>query len=306
MQRPSMYTHKIRKANILRIIMQIRIPNWLTTLVISTVLVSMTLPITIDAIGQTGNMATLQNIGATYAISIIPGAAQRESVNHYYPPAVAVPTDTTIAWFNNDFGQPHTVTSGSPNTQDIGTVFNSGVIPATANSFFQYTFDKSGEFAYHCIIHPWRAAVVSVSDAIERGNNFELSSGTGPVWDFNKDFRTLLSIEPLTIPLDRTTPLTYNITISRDDNSTEGDTGSNVFSDTYVVGGEALALELVRGIGNETISHGPDFSSTGAYHIEGPFFTGNSNYTIRAQITSIDAQPPENPIVDEFGLRTVA
>jgi plastocyanin len=286
--------------------MQIRISKWITTLIISAILASMTLPITMNAIGQIGSMATLQNIDATYAISIIPGAAQRESVNHYYPPAVAVPTGTTVAWFNNDFGQPHTVTSGSPNASDVGTVFNSGVMPATANSFFQYTFDRSGDFAYHCIIHPWRAAVVSVSNAIERGNNFGLSSGTGPVWDFNKDFRTLLNIEPLTMPLDRTTPLTYNITISKNDNGTGGDTSNNVFSNTYVTSGEALALELVRGSGNETISYGPDFSSTGAYHIEGPFFTGNSNYTIRAQITSINDQPPENPIVDEFSLKTIA
>ena len=258
-------------------------------------------------IAQIGSMATLQNIDATYAVSIIPGAAQRESAYHYYPPAIAVPTDTTVAWFNNDFGQPHTVTSGSPNASDIGTVFNSGIMPATANSFFQYTFDESGEIAYYCIIHPWRAAVVSVSDATERGNNFELSSGTGPTWDFNKDFRTLLSIEPLTVPLDRTTPLTYNITISRNGNSTGGDMAvNNVFSDTYITSGEALALELVRGSGNETISYGPDFSSTGAYHIEGPFFSGNSNYTIRAQITSINAQPPQNQIVDEFSLKTVA
>ena len=257
-------------------------------------------------IAQIGSMATLQNIDATYAVSIIPGAAQRESAYHYYPPAIAVPTDTTVAWFNNDFGQPHTVTSGSPNASDIGTVFNSGIMPATANSFFQYTFDESGEIAYYCIIHPWRTAVVSVSDAIERGSNFELSSGTGPTWDFNKDFRTLLSIEPLTVPLDRTTPLAYNITISRNGNSTGGDMAvNNVFSDTYITSGEALALELVRGSGNETISYGPDFSSTGAYHIEGPFFSGNSNYTIRAQITSINAQPPQNQIVDEFSLKTV-
>ena len=258
-------------------------------------------------IAQIGSMATLQNIDATYAVSIIPGAAQRESGYHYYPPAIAVPTDTTVAWFNNDFGQPHTVTSGSPNASDIGTVFNSGIMPATANSFFQYTFDESGEIAYYCIIHPWRTAVVSVSDATERGSNFELSSGTGPTWDFNKDFRTLLSIEPLTVPLDRTTPLTYNITISRNGNSTGGDMAvNNVFSDTYITSGEALALELVRGSGNETISYGPDFSTTGAYHIEGPFFSGNSNYTIRAQITSINAQPPQNQIVDEFSLKTVA
>jgi hypothetical protein len=36
--------------------------------------------------GQTGSMDTLPNIGATYAISIIPGAAQRSSLVHYYPP----------------------------------------------------------------------------------------------------------------------------------------------------------------------------------------------------------------------------
>ena len=287
--------------------MQIRISKWITTLIISAILASMTLPITMNAIGQIGSMATLQNIDATYAVSIIPGAAQRESAYHYFPPAIALPTDTTVAWFNNDFGQPHTVTSGSPNASDIGTVFNSGIMPATANSFFQYTFDESGEIAYYCIIHPWRTAVVSVSDATERGSNFELSSGTGPTWDFNKDFRTLLSIEPLTVPLDRTTPLTYNITISRNGNSTGGDMAVNdVFSDTYITSGEALALELVRGSGNETISYGPDFSSTGAYHIEGPFFSGNSNYTIRAQITSINAQPPQNQIVDEFSLKTVA
>ncbi|HEU4443088.1 MAG TPA: hypothetical protein VFR94_00260 [Nitrososphaeraceae archaeon] len=253
---------------------------------------------------QTGSMATLQNIDATYAVSIIPGAAQRESAYHYYPPAIAIPTDTTVAWFNNDFGQPHTVTSGSPNASDIGTVFNSGVMPATANSFFQYTFDEPAEIAYHCIIHPWRAAVVSVGNELERGNNFDLLSGTGSTWDFNKDFRTLLSIEPITIPLDRATPLTYNITISKNGNATEG--GITSISETYVTNGEALALELVRGSGNETITYGPDFSTTGAFHIEGPFFTGNSDYTLRAQITSINNQPPQNQVVDEFSLKTIA
>jgi len=134
---------------------------------------------TINSYAQTGTMATLQNIQATYAVSIIPGAAQRDSPYHYYPPAIAIPTGTTIAWINNDMGQPHTVTSGSPSASDAGSVFNSGIMPATANSFFQYTFNKAGDFLYHCEIHPWRVAAVSVSDAIERGNNFELSSGTG-------------------------------------------------------------------------------------------------------------------------------
>ena len=95
---------------------------------------------------QIGSMATLQNIQATYAVSIIPGAAQMESPYHYYPSVIAIPTGTTIAWFNNDFGQPHTVTSGPPGAPDAGSLFNSGLMPATANSFFQYRFDRAGDF----------------------------------------------------------------------------------------------------------------------------------------------------------------
>lgn len=287
----------------LQVIMQIKIFNLVTALIVSAVVASMAIPVTMKAVGQIGSMATLQNIDATYAVSIIPGAAQRESAYHYYPPAIAVPTDTTVAWFNNDFGQPHTVTSGLPDASNTGEVFNSGIMPATANSFFQYTFDKAGDYTYHCIIHPWRAAVVSVSDSLARGNNFEMSYGTGPVWDVTKDFRTLLNIQPLTVPLDRTTPLTYNITIYENDTTA---IDNKLFSDTYVTAGEALPLELVRGGGNETISYGPDFSSTGAYHVEGPLFSGNSNYTIRTEITSIDNRPPENPLVDEFNIKTVA
>ena len=98
-------------------------------------------------------------------------------------------------------------------------------------------------------------AAVSVSDSLERGVNFELTSGTGPVWNFSKDFRTLLNFEPRTVPLDRTTPLAYNISIFKDGTNPE----NQVFSDTFVTAGEPLPLELVRG-GNETITYGPDFS----------------------------------------------
>ena len=250
---------------------------------------------------QPGSMATLQNIPATYAVSIVPGAAQRESPYHYFPPAIAVPIHSTVAWFNNDFGQPHTVTSGAPGGSNVGDMFNSGLMPATANSFFMYTFDNPGDFVYHCIIHPWRVAVVSVSDALERGVNFEMTSGTGPVWNFSKDFRTLLNFEPRTVPLDRTTPLAYNISIFKDGTNPE----NQVFSDTFVTAGEQLPIELVRG-GNETITYGPDFSTTGAYHIQGPIFNENANYTIRSEISAINGRPPETPITDDFSLQTIA
>ena len=268
---------------------------------ISTMLLAAGLAATVNVTAQPGSMATLQNIPATYAVSIVPGAAQRESPYHYFPPAIAVPIHSTVAWFNNDFGQPHTVTSGAPGGPNVGDMFNSGLMPATANSFFQYRFDNPGDFAYHCIIHPWRVAAVSVSDSLERGVNFEMTSGTGPVWNFSKDFRTLLNFEPRTVPLDRTTPLAYNISIFKDGTNPE----NQVFSDTFVTAGEQLPIELVRG-GNETITYGPDFSTTGAYHIQGPIFSENANYTIRSEISAINGRPPDTPIADDFSLQTIA
>lgn len=266
-------------------------------LLLSTASISITPTTNIQA--QTGSMATLQNVQATYAISIVPGAAQRESPYHYFPPAVAVPTGTTVAWFNNDPGQPHTVTSGpSPESPDSGAIFNSGIMPATANSFFQYTFDDAGDFVYHCNIHPWRVAIVSASGALDRQQDFELSSGLGPVWDFSEDFRNLINIKPLTVPLDRATPITYNLTILEN--------GTNkVFSELFTTPGEALPVELIRGTGNETRSYGPDFSSTGAYHIEGAFLKPDTEYSLVPEITAINSVPTENPIIEEFRLSTV-
>lgn len=245
---------------------------------------------------QIGSMATLQNIGATYAVSIIPGAAQRSSPYHYYPPAIAIPVGTIVAWFNNDFGQPHTVTSGMPGASDSGSVFNSGIMPATANSFFQYAFNKRGDFVYHCEIHPWRVAIVSASDAIERGKNFEFRSGVGPIFNLTKDSRALLDFEPINIPLDKTSPIAYNVTISKDN--------SEVFSRIFATSGESLPLELITG-SNETRVYGPDFSSTGAYHLESAFLKGNAEYKISISIASINSKPPSNPISDEFTIKTV-
>jgi hypothetical protein len=144
-------------------------------------------------------------------------------------------------------------------------------------------------------------AAVSVSDSFARGDNFELSYGTGPVWNFSRDFRTLLNFEPRTVPLDRTTPLAYNITIYKDGTGPE----NQVFSDTFVTAGEPLPIELVRG-DNETITYGPDFSSTGKYHTQGPIFSENANYTIRPEISAVNGRTPETPIADDFRLHTIA
>ena len=266
---------------------------------ILSILLVLTIPIAITEIfAQTGSMSTLQNIDATYAVSIVPGAAQKENIYHYYPPKIAVPTGTTIAWFNNDFGQPHTVTSGQPGAEDKGSIFNLGVMPATANSFFQFNFNQPGEFLYHCIIHPWRVASISASDAFFTGEGFKIDIGSGGAWDITTHPRVLLDIEPQTIPLDKTTPITYNVTIN------EGqDKNKKLFSGLFTTAGQSLPLELIPSEGNETISYGPDFSSTGAYHIQSNFKKGSS-YPISIEIISVNSKPVENPMRVLFYFRT--
>ena len=255
------------------------------------------------AFGQFGMVPFLptdEKVLPTYVVRIPPGAAQKDSPQHYYPPNVAIPTGTTVGWVNDDPGQPHTVTS-----LPVGSIFNSGIIPY--GSFFQYTFesDQAGEFTYHCEIHPWRTAKVSVSNAVERGNNFELTSGTGPVLSLSKNDRTLLNFHPTTVAADETTLITYNIAIS------DGSNNQTIFSRSFFTLGNDLQLELIAAPANNTNAttttttvYGPDFSDpiTGAYHVEGNFLRPNTDYRITAEIASIGSQIPENPITDTFNL----
>lgn len=88
---------------------------------------------------------------------------------------------------------------------------------------------------YHCMIHPWRSAIVTVSAAFQKGNNFEMSSGAGHILDLTQDSRILLEFKPQTIQLDRATPLVYTVTILKDNENA-------VFSDTFVTNGASLSL----------------------------------------------------------------
>jgi hypothetical protein len=253
-------------------------------------------------------LPTDEKVLPTYVVRIPPGAFQKNSSQHFYPPNIAIPIGTTLGWVNDDPGQPHTVTS-----LPTGSLFNSGIIPY--GSFFQHTIDQAGEYTYHCEIHPWRTGTVSVSGTIEKGNNFELTSGTGPVLSLSKNDRTLLNFHPTTVSADETTPMTYNIAIS------DGNTNQTVFSRSFFALGNDLQLELIAAPANNTNTdtttinattttsattvYGPDFSDpiTGAYHVQGDFLKPNTDYNIAVEITAIGSQIPENPIGDTFNLR---
>ena len=234
----------------------------------------------------------------TYIVRIIPGAAFENSLFHYYPEDIAVPTGTTITWFNDDPGQPHTVTSGTPD--DPSNIFNSGVMPY--GSSFQYTFDQAGTFDYHCMIHPWRIGSVTVSDAAERGHNFEFRSGTGPTLDLTEHSRTLLEFKPITFAAQETTPITYNVSLLAPNTQEE------IFSESFFVLDNDLQVELVNNATlDRTQVYGPDFTDprTGTYHVFGNLFETSGEYTVRVETVAIGSTPPTERIADEFRIQVI-
>jgi hypothetical protein len=234
----------------------------------------------------------------TYIVRIIPGAAFEDSLFHYYPADVAVPIGTTIAWFNDDPGQPHTVTSGTPD--DPSNIFNSGVIPYTSS--FQYTFDEAGTFDYHCMIHPWRIGSVTVSEAVERGHNFEFRSGTGPTLDLTEHNSTVLQFTPLTFAAQETTPITYNLSLLAPNTQEE------ILSESFFTLDNDLQVELVNNATMDRIQvYGPDLTDpmTGTYHVLGNLFEASGEYTVRVEVTAIGSTPPTERIADEFRMQVM-
>ena len=84
---------------------------------------------TTETFAQRGSIDNIPTIQADYSVSIVPGASMRENTYHYYPPKIAIPIGTTVAWFNLDYGHQHTVTNGNPGDPDRGHIFNSGIMP---------------------------------------------------------------------------------------------------------------------------------------------------------------------------------
>lgn len=256
-----------------------------------------------------GPFLATDTVEPTYIVDIVAGSAQKDSNLGYVPSDISIPAGTTIAWFNDDPGQPHTVTSGLSNSSDKGKEFNSGIIPYS--SFFTYTFNKPGLYHYHDSINPSLRGSVYVSSAFEVGHHFKLTSGAnlGPsanltdstaMWtlDTSKNDRVLFNLEPTTIQADETTPLTYQITFFKDANP--------IFSKAFFSLGNVFQFELIDSENNQTSVYGPDFTDpiTGAYHIQMPLEDGE--YTMRAEITAIGSNIPEQEIFDEFRGRIIS
>jgi plastocyanin len=247
---------------------------------------------------------TYNELSPTYKIDITTGSGVSYKFQHFYPLKITIPVNTTVAWFNGDPEQIHTVTSDAPGAPNSGKLFNSGILPYSSS--FQYIFDQSRMVSYHCEIHPWMIGSVYVSDSTKQGKNFKLSTGTrmGELdtssqnndWFFNTTDtnRILFNIHPISIKADTNTTITYNIQIYNSQLNRE------VLSHTFFVKGNDLQFELLSSDLDEPLVYGPDFSDpiTGAYHIREKF--PNGDYILMVEITAIGPNLTQTKIVDVF------
>jgi plastocyanin len=71
----------------------------------------------------------------------------------FQPAMLQVASGTTVTWTNTG-NAPHTATSDSG-------AFDSGQL--TSGQSFSQTFDTPGMYTYHCAVHPFMTALISVS-----------------------------------------------------------------------------------------------------------------------------------------------
>lgn len=103
-----------------------------------------------------GNQTTTS--GPTVIIS--PGSSSPSNAKFFDPPKLTVSKGTTVTWKNGD-STMHTVTSGSAQGGESGTVFDSSYL--TGGKTFQHTFSDAGTFDYYCTLHPYMKGQVVVN-----------------------------------------------------------------------------------------------------------------------------------------------
>jgi plastocyanin len=99
----------------------------------------------------------------TYTVEIPEGSGAPgcdETNECYVPYSLDIRVGDTVSWNNADTAA-HTVTSGSVADGPSG-VFDSSLF--MAGNTFSHTFDKSGEYTYFCMVHPWMTGKIIVNE----------------------------------------------------------------------------------------------------------------------------------------------
>ena len=85
----------------------------------------------------------------------------------YIPYSVNIDVGDTIIWTNEDLAF-HTVTSGYPEDGSDG-IFDSGMFKKDEQ--FSHKFEKSGNFGYFCLLHPWMVGTVLVQETTSKSES---------------------------------------------------------------------------------------------------------------------------------------
>lgn len=104
--------------------------------------------------------SSLDNNNAT-KVSIVKGATTLGN-KAYSPNHIKIKVGTTVSWINDD-NNIHTVTSGTSDSSDAGSAFDSGITSLlTTSKTFSHKFTNVGEFHYFCRLHPTMVGEVEV------------------------------------------------------------------------------------------------------------------------------------------------
>ena len=72
----------------------------------------------------------------------------------FQPAQVTVNVGDTVTWtVANAVPEGHTVTSGKPDADGVGDVFDSGIGLKENGATFEFTFEDAGTFPYFCEVH---------------------------------------------------------------------------------------------------------------------------------------------------------
>ena len=94
------------------------------------------------------------------SVTIAPGSSTPSNGKFFEPETLTVSKGSTVTWTNAD-STLHTVTSGSAESGNSGTEFDSSYL--AAGKTFQHPFSTSGTFDYYCTLHPYMKGKVIVT-----------------------------------------------------------------------------------------------------------------------------------------------
>jgi plastocyanin len=114
-----------------------------------------------NATTMSGNMTgNTTSASGGNSVTISPGSSVPNNGKFFVPETLTVSKGTIITWTNGD-STLHTVTSGSAESGNSGTEFDSSYL--AAGKTFQHQFSTSGTFDYYCTLHPFMKGKVVVT-----------------------------------------------------------------------------------------------------------------------------------------------